>query len=124
MIPKQKTFLLMLMVLLLSSLVQSQENIKIEYGVAFNKIAIDTATIENEEVKKHVLKSENESKRLLKDDRTLAILTFEDKNKAALQNLDPELKDKKLKSLKAGRLQVNLFIRTKAMEKFKNKNKE
>lgn len=61
--------------------VQSQENIEIEYGVEFNKIAIDTATIENEDVKNSILKSENESKRLLKDDRTLAILTFDFKKK-------------------------------------------
>ncbi|MGM0634721.1 MAG: hypothetical protein ACQESK_01550 [Bacteroidota bacterium] len=53
------------------------------------------------------------------------IKTFEDKNKAALQNLNlkSELKDKKLKSLKDGRTQVNLFYRTKSMNDLKNSSK-
>jgi GLPGLI family protein len=72
-----RKILLVLTLLLLSIPSQSQSaDIIIEYGVNFNELAIDTANITDEDVKKYFLKSENDAKRLLKSDRTLAILHY------------------------------------------------
>jgi len=59
-----------------SSHSQINADFVIEYGVSFNGLAIDTANIIDEDVKKYFLKSENDAKRLLKSDRTLAILNY------------------------------------------------
>jgi GLPGLI family protein len=72
-----RKILLVLTLLLLSIPSQSQSaDIVIEYGVNFNELAIDTANITDEDVKKYFFKSENDAKRLLKSDRTLAVLNY------------------------------------------------
>lgn len=56
---------------------QSQnENFVIEYGVAYNGITIDTASIENEFIINDVIKSDRAAKKLLKDDITLLTLKY------------------------------------------------
>jgi len=54
--------------------IYSQNNFEIEYGVSFNHVAVDTSKISDFNVKSYLMKSENEAKRLLKHDKTLAIL--------------------------------------------------
>jgi GLPGLI family protein len=56
--------------------IQSQNNFEIEYGVSFNYMAIDTSKISDFDIKSYLVKSENEARRLLKYDKTLAVLNY------------------------------------------------
>lgn len=66
-------FLLILMYL---NFISAQNDFQIDYGVEYAGFAIDTASIEDPEVKKYFIKSEQESKRSLKPDITLVTLNY------------------------------------------------
>lgn len=63
--------------LIVTQSIQSQKNIEVEYGVAFNHMAIDTSKISDPNVKGHVVRSENEARRSLQYDKTLAVLKYD-----------------------------------------------